>query len=247
MKYFISSLALACLLIASPSWAAVSFDAATASQNAGSDTTDSFSHTIGSGSNVYVGVCVVTRKGGTNTITVSSLTINGGAATFRGASDGNGSSFIRVEYWDRVLGSTTGSVTIAPTVSEGDAFRTTAFSLFGVDQTTPTGTLVSAPTVAATTISATVSAATNDLVMGCLGTATAATSLTAGTGETQRWSNIVDNNGTYELGVSEPGAASVTIAPTWTNTEYGNMVAIPVKQASSTPIAQTLMLMGVGN
>ncbi len=246
MKYFISSLLLACLLIAPSSWAAVSWDTSTASDNADTDTSDSFSHTIGSGSNVYVGACIVTR--GVASITVSSVNIGGSAATQLGTADttSQGGGVIRVEIWGRAMGSTTGAVTVNPTVSASDRFRTTAFSLFGVDQGTPTGTANSA-VGSSTTLTATVTSAVNELVLGCLGVSTSTSGWTVGSGETQRWLNSTDTNNTVEMGMTEPGASSVSIIPTWTTGHYSGLVAVPFKAAVASTTAQSLMLMGVGN
>lgn len=246
MKFCISKFVLlACLLIVPNAWAAVSWDTSTVSDNADSDTSDSFSHTIGSGSNVYAGACVVTRGG--SSITVSSVNIGGSAATQLGTADttSQGGGIIRVEIWGRAMGSTTGAVTINPTVSAADRFRTTAFSLFGVNQATPTGTANSA-VGSSTTLTATVTSAVNELVLGCLGVATGTSGWTVGSGETQRWLNSTDTNNTVEMGMTEPGAASVSIVPTWTTGHYSGLVAVPFKEATATT-AQTLMLMGVGN
>lgn len=231
------------LLWAGTSWAAVTYDTDTTSQNAGTDTTDSFTHTIGAGSNVYVGVCVTTRGGGA----VTGVQINGGAATWRATGDTTASgSDVKVEYWDRVLGSTTGGVTIAPTITSNDAFRTTAFSLFGVDQTTPVGTAQSTQG-ASTSLSVNVSSAAGEVVVSCLAVGTSGTSsLTVGAGQTEQWVNTVDNNNTFEQGSTEPGGATVTMSHSWTGGNYSGLVAVPVKAAASAT-AQQLMLMGVGN
>lgn len=248
MKFCISKFVLlACLLVTAPSWAAITWDTATANGNPTADAADSFTHTIGTGSNVYVGVCVTTNgTDGAGSIDVSSLTVNGGAATFRASSDtvSQGAS-VKTEYWDRVLGSTNGAVTVAVNVSANDRFRTTAFSLFGVDQTTPVGTAATTE-VTSTSASVNVSSAVNELVMSCLGVNMTSSAWTAGAGQTERWLNSTDINTTAEQGSSEPGAATVTMSHSWTTTQYGSLIAIPIKPASATAAAPTLMLMGVG-
>ena len=249
MKFCISKFVLfACLLIAPNAWAAITWDTATANGNPTADTADSFTHTIGTGSNVYVGVCVTTNgTDGSGSIDVSSLTVNGSAATFRAASDGvSQGAGIKTEYWDKVLGSTNGAVTVAVNVSANDRFRTTAFSLFGVDQTTPVGTAATGEATG-TSASVNVSSAVNELVMSCLGVTLASSAWTVGAGQTERWVNSTDINTTAEQGSSEPGDATVTMSHSWTSLQYGTLVAIPIKPAATTATTQTLMLMGVGN
>lgn len=240
------ALVLLMLLWASPLWAAITWDAATANGNPTADTADSFTHTIGTGSNVYVGVCVTTNgTDGAGSIDVSSLTVNGGTATFRASSDTVGlGGGVKTEYWDSVLGSTNGAVTVTVNVSGNDRFRTTAFSLFGVDQTTPVGTAVTNEVVS-TSASVNVSSAVNELVMSCLGVSVTSSAWTVGAGQTERWLNSTDINATAEQGSSEPGAATVTMSHSWTTGQYGSLIGIPIKPASANTIP-TRMLMGVG-
>ena len=236
------------VLGAAPAWAAITWDTATANGNPTADTADSFTHTIGTGSNVYVGVCVTSNgTDGSGSIDVSSLTVNGSAATFRAASDtvSQGAS-VKTEYWDAVLGSTNGAVTVAVNVSANDRFRTTAFSLFGVDQTTPVGTAATTE-VTSTSASVNVSSAVNELVMSCLGVNMTSSAWTVGAGQTERWLNSTDINTTAEQGSSEPGGATVTMSHSWTTVQYASLIAIPIKPASATVATPTLMLLGVGN
>ncbi len=216
---------------------AITYDTQTVNTNSDVDTSTSFSHTIGTGTNVYVGVCVAVRGGGN----VTALTIDGSAGTFRARGDTTGvGDSTKIEYWDRVLGSTNGAVTIVVTVTSADGFRTTAFSLFGVDQTTPVGTVPTPVTGTSNTLSIAVTSAAGELVMASLVVATSGVSgITPGAGETQRWLNTVDFNNTYELGVSEPGAGTVNIVPTWTGGNYSALVAVPVKPAAD---VQPIML-----
>lgn len=248
MKFFISSLLLACLLVASPSWAAVAWDADTTKQ-AASGTSDSFNHTIGSGSNVYVGVCAFTRNP-TTAADVTDITINGSSGTHLvTATDTADGTNIRVEMWGRALGSTTGSIAIATTWDRTDAPRIVAFSMFGVDQGTPVGTTQStAPGTYPTSLSVNVSSAANELVVSCLGLASSASSITVGAGQTEQWLNTsTAGNSTQDQGSTEPGGATVTMSHSWTTADYAALVAAPFKAATATATAQQLMLMGVGN
>ena len=250
MRFCISKIALllACLLWGAPAWAVVTWDTATSRDNVGTDTTDSFTHTIGIGSNVYVGVCIVTRgSDGSGSIDVSGVTIDGSAGTSIGTADTVGlGSDIKVSAYGRALGSKNGAITIAPTVSAGDNFRTIAWSVFGVDQGTPIGT-IDTDVGSSTTLAGSVSSAVGDLVLGCLGVAAGTTGHTVGADETQRWLNTTDVNSTIDMGMTQPGAATVNINPTWTTGHYSGLLTIPVKAATTVVSTGLLMLMGVGN
>lgn len=247
MKYFISSLLLACLLFAPPSWAAVSWDTDTTKQ-ASSGTTDTFNHTIGTGSNVYVGVCLFTRNT-TTAADVTSVTIDGSAGTHLGtANDATDGTNIRVEMWGRALGSKNGSIAVDSVWDRTDAPRIVAFSMFGVDQGTPVGTAQTATSTYPTSLSVNVSSAADELVASCLGLATSGTSITVGAGQTEQWLNTsTAANSTQDQGSTEPGGATVTMSHSWTTADYAALVAAPFKAATATATAQTLMLMGVGN
>lgn len=228
------ALVLFCILAMLPvqGYTAVTYDTDTVNDNADSDTTTNFNHTVGTGSNVYVGACVVTRSG--SALSVSSFNIGGSAATQLSVADTTsaGGGVIRVELWGRAMGSTNGAVAINPTVSGADRFRTTAFSLFGVDQTTPTGTQNSA-VGSSTSLSVNVSSAVNELVLSCAGVATSGVSnLTAGAGQTSQQLNNTDLNNTYEDITTEPGGTTVTMSESWTGGNYSGLVAIPFKAVS---------------
>lgn len=248
MKFCISSLLLLCLLLASPSWAAVTWDTDTTKQ-ASSGTTDTFNHTIGTGSNVYVGVCLFTRNA-TTAADVTSVTIDGSAGThIATATDTADGTNIRVEMWGRALGSKNGSIAIDSVWDRTDAPRIVAFSMFGVDQGTPVGTpQTSAPGTYPTSLSVNVSSAANELVASCLGLASSASSITVGAGQTEQWLNTsTAGNSTQDQGSTEPGGATVTMSHSWTTPDYAALVAAPFKAATATATAQTMMLMGVGN
>lgn len=248
MKFCISSLLLLCLLLAPPSWAAVTWDTDTTKQ-ASSGTTDTFNHTIGTGSNVYVGVCEFTRNA-TTAADVTSVTIDGSAGThIATATDTADGTNVRVEMWGRALGSKNGSIAIDSVWDRTDAPRIVAFSMFGVDQGTPVGTpQTSAPGTYPTSLSVNVSSAANELVASCLGLASSGTSITVGAGQTEQWLNTsTAGNSTQDQGSTEPGGATVTMSHSWTTADYAALVAAPFKAATATATAQTMMLMGVGN
>ena len=235
-------------LIPVSGWAAVSYDIST-TQQAASGTSDSFSHVIGSGSNVYVFACAMTRNA-TTAADVTSMTIGGSAATHLvTANDATDGVNIRVEMWGRAMGSTNGSVTVATNWDRTDAPRIVATSLFGVDQATPVGTTqsVDGNNTFPTSLSVNVTSAANELVASCLGTATSAASITVGAGQTQRWLNTsTAANSTQDQGSTEPGGATVTMSHSWTTPDYAALVAAPFKAAGTGGTACRRMLMGVG-
>lgn len=245
----IERLLIACALWLIPvtGWAAVTWDTDTTKQ-AASGTTDTFNHVIGTGSNVYVGVCAFTRNG-TTAADVTSVTIDGSAgshiATANDATDGTN---IRVEMWGRALGSKNGSIAIDTVWDRTDAPRIVAFSMFGVDQGTPVGTAqITAPGTYPTSLSVNVSSAANELVVSCLGLASSATSITVGAGQTGQWTNTsTAANSTQDQGSTEPGGATVTMSHSWTTPDYAALVAAPFKAATASGTACRRMLMGVG-
>lgn len=228
-------------------WAAVSWDTDTTKQ-AASGTTDTFNHTIGSGSNVYVGVCAFTRNA-TTAADVTSVTIDGSAGTHLvTANDATDGTNIRVEMWGRALGSKNGSIAIDSVWDRTDSPRIVAFSMFGVDQGTSVGTPQStAPGTFPTSLSVNVTSAANELVVSCLGLHESSTSITAGAGQTEQWLNTsTAANNTQDQGSTEPGGATVTMSHSWTGPAYAALVAAPFKAATAGGTACRRMLMGVG-
>ena len=249
MKFYISKFAvLAWLLIAAPSWAAVSWDTDTTCQ-ASSGTANTCNHTNGTGSNVYAGACIFTRNA-TTAADVTSVTIDGSAGThIATATDTADGTNIRVEMWGRALASKNGSIAIDSVWDRTDAPRIVAFSMFGVNQATPVGTpQTAAPGTYPTSLSVNVSSAANELVLSCLGLATSASSITVGAGQTEQWLNTTTGpNSTQDQGSTEPGGTTVTMSHSWTTADYAALVAAPFKEAVAATTGQSLMLMGVGN
>jgi len=235
------------LLVGAPAWAAVTWDTDTTCQ-AASGTTNTCNHTIGTGSNVYVGVCEFTRNA-TTAADVTAVTIAGSAGThIATANDATDGTNIRVELWGRALGSTNGSIAVDSTWDRTDAPRIVVFSMFGVDQATPVGTAQTSTSTYPTSLSVNVSSAANELVASCLGLASSASSITVGAGQTGQWTNTsTAANNTQDQGSTEPGGATVTMSHSWTTADYAALVAAPFKAAAAAATTQNLMLMGVGN
>lgn len=211
--------------------AAVTWDNDTTRQ-AASGTNDSFNHIIGTGSNVYVGVCTFTRNG-TTAADVTSVTIDGSAgAHIQTANDSADGTNIRVEMWGRALGSKNGSIAIDTVWDRTDAPRIVAFSMFNVSQSSPVGTPQStAPGTYPTSLSVNVSSAANKLVVSCLGLATSGSTITVGAGQTEQWLNTTTGpNSTQDQGSTEPGGATVTMSHSWTTPDYAALVAAPFRE-----------------
>lgn len=110
----------------------------------------------------------------------------------------------------------------------------------GVDQTTPVSggtthtTDTSTPTI-------NVTSATNDLVVGgvVVNNENGSTNLAVGSGETLRTGPTLTTRGVgdedlHQITMTEPGSASVTIAPTWTTSASQVLSGFSLKAASAT-------------
>lgn len=180
---------LVCLLflaaVSSRAQAQIAFDASSSANTGAVDQTSlTWSHTVGAGSNriLVVGVSIRNSAGQT----VSSVTYAGVGLTFIGAQSNGTNS--RIEMW-RLLAPATGTNSIVVTMSAGAHFVGGAASFTGVDQTTPLGTFVSA-TGNTSTPTVNASSATGEVVIDTLAMRGSADTITSvGAGQTQRWAN----------------------------------------------------------
>jgi hypothetical protein len=182
--------------------APVVFDAS--SSTAGTATTQSWSHTVGTGNNRILIVATASNNEQAN-----SVTFNGQALTLIGRqTDGGGAT--RISMWYRLnpaSGAGTVQVTYAGSVEQKNMVATTWNN---VDQPTPLGTFTS-QSGSSGTASITVASATNDVVVDAV-SAENASSITVNASQTAR-ANMT--NGDTSLGHSQKaGAASVTMS--WT-------------------------------
>lgn len=241
MKFYISKFAvLAWLLIAAPSWAAPTFDAAT-TMFSNNLTTVTGSHTPVSTTNGVAMVCITWNRGTLGTL--NTVTYGGNAMTFvAGSTDGGGQR--RAELW-RYVGYGSGASTVTGTFDaiKNDA-RMTVLTYTGVDQATPTGTAATASGVASP-ITVAVSSATGELVVDCGEAGASGDPITVGAGQTQR-SNHGDGTNHTHVTSEEAGASSVTMSWPLTAGEFWAQVAVPLKPAT-TSTEKNLMLLGVGN
>ena len=180
--------------------------AATSSAGA---TTLAWSHTIGSGSNRILIVGISTG----HDTSVSSVTYDGLALQLIG-SQGNPGNHTHVEMWDLVA-PPVGTASIVVTLGSSQTISAGAVDFFGVDQSTPLGTFVSADATTATP-SITVSSAPGNVVINTVAVQPYQTLTAPGSGQTQLWnySTGTSSNNCVGGGSTAPGAASVTMS--WT-------------------------------
>jgi hypothetical protein len=144
----------------------------------------------------------------------------------------------RVEIWSLVP-PPTGTYDVVITFSAQLTRSATAgvMTFTGVHQTTPLGTFASAkaPTdPGPATVN--VSSAANELVFDTVA-CESCTSLTVGSGQTQRWNLVVENGQTRGAGSTEPGAATVTMSWTLGTADHWAIGAVPIKPSGGSPPA----------
>lgn len=130
-------LALLLLLIASPAWGAITFDAQYEGAGTSTDTV-SYTHTVGSPcANPIIVVGIQARPDGSATI--NTMTIGGAAGTLIDTQDVAG--WVRQAWLYRRVGVSTGSNTITVVFGASNEYwHVTSLSYCGVDQAAPTGT-----------------------------------------------------------------------------------------------------------
>ncbi len=215
--------------------AAITIDSAS-SQNTGANTSTTlplagytWMHTV-SGSNTILVVGVSINQTASKQ-SVSSISYNGSALARIGTAVKNNNT--QVEIWYRV-GPAAGTNDIVVTLTAAARFTAGAISFAGVDQANPLGTFASGSgnTNAPST---TVTSAADELVVDVLGYADSSANATAGTGQTQQWTNRSTNGtpGNNAVGYSstKTGAASVAMSWTFPNKQVWAMGAVPLKPA----------------
>lgn len=246
MKLCISSLLLACLLFAAPSWAAISHDASSSSSQS-NVTTPSYTHTRGAVCANPVAIIRVTSQDSTPG-TLNSVTYGGNSATILSGTTHNdiGAASVYRSMW-YYKNPSSGGATVQANFSESmNAVIISTSTYCDVDQTTTFGTAVEAEG-ASTTPSVTVSSAANELVVDVTAIDTGSdTTLTVHASQTER---VNANNASNHRhgGSEEAGAASVAMSWTLGGARFWGSTGVALKPAAATATAQTLMLLGVGN
>lgn len=234
------------LTFASKTAVGIAFDAASNSTYQAASSSYSWSHTC-TGSNRYlvVGIAMLSVAQ-----TVSSITYNSVALTLLGVrSSLTGAA--RVELWGLVAPST-GSNTIAVTLTGSIASAGVAESYTGVHQTSPTEGFNSnqATNVGAADATVTVTTvANNDWIVDIV--ATDDTSITVGAGQTQR-NNVTGAGGSGADSDKGPISPAAATAMSWTNIgalstwSYGAIALRPITASNLTTSTTFLSLLGVG-
>jgi hypothetical protein len=226
-KFFFTAVAL--LLIASPAWGVISFDA-TNSITDDLAATLNYSLTVGGGCTDPI---IVVDVAWSSAVTVTALTIGGVSATLIG------SAFL-VDVGDRWISSyrrvgvSTGANAIAITFSGTfNTVQSAARSYCGVHQTTPTGTAAQAAGDSAGPATATVSSATGELVISTAH-ARNETFTTFGSTQTSRY-NL--DNAFAISGTDKAGTGSVQMDHNFTATTQWGIVAVALKPSGAVPPA----------
>lgn len=227
--------------------AGIAFDAATNSTYQAAASTYSWSHTCtGSDRYLVVGISMLSLAQTVTSITYNSipLTLLGVQASVTGAA--------RVELWGLVAPST-GSNTIAVTLSGAIASAGVAASYTGVHQTSPTEGFNSAQATNVGAADATVNVTTvanNDWVVDII--ATDDTAITVGAGQTSR-NNVTGAGGSGADSDEGPKTPAGTVTMSWTNVAAlatWSIGAIALRPIAASNLNQSstgsLLLMGVG-
>lgn len=214
----------------------IAFDAASNSGYQTAQSTYSWNHTV-TGSNTFLVVGIgMLSVGGSS---VSGITFNGISMDFLGAK-ASVTGAIRAELWGQIAPSS-GTHSIAVTLSTGLDSAGGAVSYTGVNQSSPTEAFNSASATNVGAADATVNVTTvadNDWVVDC--TATSDTAITVGTGNTSR-SNVTGTLGSGAVGdtnaVVHPAGSQ---AMSWTNVAAlatWSIVAIAIRPTAAANIA----------
>jgi hypothetical protein len=195
------------LLMAIPTFAAISFDSNSSSQEDNPTTNLSWSHTVGNGPSriLIVGLSIK------DAVTANTVTYNVTSTLTRIDSQASPGSKNSVELW-YLLSPPSGTANIDVTLSSIAKIVAGAISYSGVDQFTPLGPFVgnSGTNNLAT---ATVSSAAGEIVFDTVSVEGQAPTTTAGAGQTEQWNRLTGSGGSDLVGggSTEIGAASVTM------------------------------------
>ena len=158
-----ASIALALVCAAPSAWAAISFDAASrAATSSTGQTSLTWSHTVGSGTDRMLVVSVAVEDSGTADAAVSGVTYNGAALTSVPNSlvNGGGSGIIQTQLFYQVNPATGAHNVVVTFHGPVDGTSSGAVSLFGVVQGAPERVATKVDTSGADSISTSVTTAT---------------------------------------------------------------------------------------
>ena len=222
--------------LAVPANAQVAFDNVTANAGPNVNTVNlTFSHTVGSGSNRILILCISLRDGN---VVVNNATYAATALTNLGVVNAGGNQN-RTEIWF-LKAPPTGTASVVVNLSQSKRIIATAISFTGVNQTTPLAFASAASTGGgSTSASVTVTSAPGQLVLDTVSANGDADTLTLGAGQTERW-NTASGIGTAGNarggGSTEPGAASVTMSWTLGVSKPWSIGAVSLIPAATTAV-----------
>ena len=207
----------------------ITFDAVS-TYKANSITSLTWSHTVGTGSNklLVVGISFWANP----EKLINSVTYNGVPLTKSGSVwGGSGGETVHIWY---LVNPPTGTANIVINFSAAASPVAGATSWFGVNQTTPLGTFISAFNAAGNTLATVnVTSAANEVVHDVVSYGKQTTpSHTIGAGQTQKWSDATsDGNYASGAGSTELGASTVTMSWTFGATYRWAIGAVNIKPA----------------
>lgn len=208
-------------------FATIIFDAVSSTASSGKVSSLTWSHTVGSGSDRILVVAVELRK---NDQSVSSIMYGGVGGFVQAGSQVAGGHEHRVDIWYK-LAPAVGTANIVVTLAGGTVESVGgAMSFFNVDQSTPMGTFAGT-SGDSTTPSISLSSTTGDVVVDAVSSNGDSSTVTAGSGQTQRW-NLFSGTGDgneFGAGSTKAGATSVTMSWTLTNANKWAIAAVPIK------------------
>ncbi|MFI3186795.1 MAG: DUF4347 domain-containing protein [Methylococcaceae bacterium] len=182
-----------------------------------------WSHTVNSGTNrvLFVELSI----NGVSAI-ANSVTYGGVSMTLVGRAGGNHG----IEIW-RLINPTVGTANVVASLAGATPVAGGAATFNGVNQTTPTGTFVSA-TGTSTTASVTVASATGDVVMDVQYWVNTGANI-VGAGQTSQWSRTTTDNSMLGGSTTEAGAASVTMSSAVNTSSQWEIGAVSIKAAAA--------------
>ena len=216
--------------VAQQAWADVLAISVGSSSSGQSTTTSvSFSHTVAAGQD---GVLIVNIAYKSKNASVTSVTYDGSALTLLGNSTFSGGDSTRAELWILKLPSA-GTANVVINMSAASEFVAGATNFFGVDQTTPTGS-VSGTAASTATPSVVVTSAAGELVVDTVAKR-ADSGGTVGANQTQLFQRSTGGGGSNQQGASswEAGAASVTMSWSMSGSGESAIAAVALKPAVS--------------
>jgi hypothetical protein len=215
-------------LTPTPGVGQITFDSASSAAGPNGNVSSlTFAHTVGAGSDRVLWVGVHTRDGNT---AVSNVTYGGTPFTRVGSIVAGGGQN-RSEIW-QLLSPAVGTANIVVTLSAAKNVAAGAVSFFGVDQSTPVGSLASG-SGNSTTANVTVSSAAGEVVLDAVSANGDAISLTAGAGQTQRYNTGTGTAGgnVRAGGSTEQGAPTVTMSWTLGASKPWSIFAVSIRPA----------------